>query len=145
VRARRAPSVLTAVVFAALLGGLIGTVGIPSGAESAVPGCHAGRHVVCIGRGDGGHSVHVKEGQTVTVGLGGSGLRWSGLRQVGPHLLHQRGATVVRSGALTASYVATGVGRTGLRASGAPTCARGKACPQFIVLWQVRVVVAHRG
>jgi len=110
-----------------------------------VPGCHPGRHVVCLGRGDGGHSVHVALGQTVTVGLGGSALRWSGLHEVGPHLLHQRGATVVRQGALTASYLATTVGRTGLRARGAPTCARGKACPQFIVLWQVRVVVVPRG
>ena len=130
---------------AALLGGLLGTVGLVADAEAgpAVPGCHPGPHVVCIGRTDGGHSVHVAPGQTVTVGLGGSGLTWSGLRQVGPHLLRQRGATVVRGGALTASYVAKGVGRTRLQASGAPTCPPGQACPQFIVLWQVRVVVAR--
>jgi hypothetical protein len=144
VRARRAPSFVKAVFIAALLGSLLGTVGLGGGAGSAVPACHSGRHVVCIGRADGGHSVHVKPGETVTVELGDSGLRWSDLRQVGPRLLHQRGATVVGGGALVASYVAKGVGRTGLRASGAPICVPGRACPQFIVLWQVRVVVARR-
>jgi hypothetical protein len=128
------------VLFAALLG----VVGPAGGAGAAVPGCHPGRHVVCIGRGDGGHTVHVELGQTVTVGLGGSALRWSGLHELGPHLLSQRGTTVARKGGLTASFLAAKVGRTGLQASGAPTCARGKACPQFIVLWQVRIVVAHR-
>jgi hypothetical protein len=88
--------------------------------------------------------VRVQQGQTVTVGLGGSSLRWSRLRQVGPHLLHQRGSTVVRAGALSASYVATTAGRTELRAGGAPKCAPGDACPQFIVLWQVQVVVVRR-
>jgi hypothetical protein len=88
--------------------------------------------------------VRVAQGQTVTVGLGGANLRWSGLRQVGPHLLHQRGATVLRGGALTASYVATTAGRTELRAGGAPKCAPGQACPQFILLWQVQVVIAPR-
>jgi hypothetical protein len=137
--------VLTAVSFAALVGGLLGTAGIPAAAGAAEPGCHPGRQVVCIGRGDGGRSVHVQPGQTVTVVLGGSALHWSGLHQVGPHLLRQRGVTTTRQGALTGSYVATKVGRTGLQASGAPTCVRGEACPQFIVLWRVRVVVAHRG
>jgi hypothetical protein len=129
---------------AALLGGLLGAVGLPGGAGSAVPGCHPGRHVVCIGRADGGHSVRVARGQTVTVGLDGSDLRWSGLRQVGPHLLHQREKTVLRNGALMASYVATAAGRTELRAAGAPKCAPGQACPQFILLWQVRVLIVPR-
>ena len=151
-RVRRVPSVLRAVLSAALLGGagLLGTValageaGVAAGAAAvpAVPGCHPGRHVVCIGRSDGGHSVHVEVGQTVTVGLNGSSLRWSGLHQVGPHLLRQHGTTMESRGALTASYVATKAGRTALQASGAPKCATGQACPQFIVLWQVRLVIA---
>jgi len=132
------------VLVACLLGGPLGARDLAGGAEPAVPGCHPGPHVVCIGRADGGHSVHVVQGQTVTVGLAGSGLRWSDLHQVGPHLLHPHGATVVRSGTLTASFVATTAGRTGLRASGAPTCAPGEACPQFILLWQVRIVIAPR-
>jgi hypothetical protein len=132
------------VLLACLLGGPLGALGLADGAEPTVPGCHPGPHVVCIGRTDGGHSVHVSVGQTVTVGLAGSGLRWSDLHQVGPRLLHQHGATVVRGGALMASYVATKAGRTELRASGAPNCPPGEACPQFILLWQVRVVIAPR-
>jgi hypothetical protein len=132
------------VLVAFLLGGPLGAPDLAGGAEPAVPGCHPGPHVVCIGRADGGHSVHVVQGQTVTVGLTASGLRWSDLHQVGPHLLHQHGATVLRGGTHTASYVATTAGRTALRASGAPTCAPGQACPQFILLWQVRVIIARR-
>jgi hypothetical protein len=141
VRSRRARAVLIAV----LAGGLLGTFGVPAGAGPAVPGCRSTRHVVCIGRNDGGHRVDVERGQTVKVGLGGSGLRWSGLHQIGPHLLRQRGVTVSRRGELTASYVATTVGRTGLRASGAPNCAPGQACPQFILLWQVRITIVRPG
>jgi hypothetical protein len=132
------------VLMACLLAGPLGALGRAGGAEPSVPGCHPGPHVVCIGRTDGGHSVHVVVGQTVTVGLAGSGLRWSDLRQVGPHLLHPRRAAVERDGTLMASYVATAAGRTGLRASGAPNCAPGQACPQFILLWQVRIVIAPR-
>ena len=87
--------------------------------------------------------MRVEHGESVVVGLGGSGLRWSDLHQVGPHLLRQRGSSVVRQGALTASYVATTAGRTSLQASGAPKCTTGEACPQFIVLWQVRVMVVR--
>ena len=132
------------VLMACLLAGPLGALGRAGGAEPSVPGCHPGPHVVCIGRTDGGHSVHVVVGQTVTVGLAGSGLRWSDLRQVGPHLLRQHGETAERGGTLTASYVAKAAGRTELRASGAPNCAPGEACPQFILLWQVRVVIAAR-
>jgi hypothetical protein len=133
------------VLVACLLGVPLGAPGPAAAAEPAVPGCHPGPHVVCLGRTDGGHSVHVVVGRTVTVVLAGSGLRWSDLRQVGPHLLHQRGATVVRGGTLTASFVAATAGRTALQASGAPNCPPGKACPQFILLWQVRVIIARRG
>jgi hypothetical protein len=75
------------------------------------------------------------------VALSGSTLRWSGLRQVGPALLHRHGAVRHRAGGLAASYTAVKTGRTTLRASGAPRCAPGKACPQFILVWQVRLVV----
>ena len=132
------------VLTACLLGSPLGALGRAGGTEPAVPGCHPGSHVVCLGRSDGGHTVHVVVGQTVMVGLAGSGLRWSDLRQVGRHLLRQHGATAERGGTLTASYVATAAGRTELRASGAPNCAPGEACPQFILLWQVRIVIAPR-
>jgi hypothetical protein len=103
--------------------------------------CPPHGRVVCIDRADGGHSVHVRVGQTLMVVLNGSTLRWSGLRQVGPLLLRAKGAVSHRGGGLTASYTAAKAGRTALRADGAPKCSPGKACPQFLLLWQVRVVV----
>jgi hypothetical protein len=133
------------ILMATLVGGLLGSGDLAGGAGSpvaSVPVCHPGRHLVCITRADGGHSVHVVVGETVTVELGGSSLRWSDLRQVGPNLLRQRKPMAVRGGSLTASYVAKGVGRTGLRASGAPQCVHGNVCPLFIVLWQVKIVIA---
>ncbi len=112
----------------------------PAGA-SPVGDCPPHGRVVCVDRADGGHSVHVRVGQTLMVVLNGSTLRWSGLRQVGPVLLRSKGAVSHRGGGLTASYTAAKAGRTALRAGGAPKCSPGKACPQFLLLWQVRVVV----
>jgi hypothetical protein len=103
-------------------------------------GCRPSRHVVCLTRADGGHRVRVRVGQEVEVRLGG--LRWSGLRETGPRLLRVTGAVGRRGGTVTANYAAVAKGRTELRASGAPHCTPGQACPQFIVLWQVRVVVS---
>ena len=115
----------------------------PRGAVGAAPvgDCPSHGRVVCVDRGDGGRSVHVQIGRTLMVVLNGSTLRWSGLREVGPVLLRPKGAVSHRGGGLTASYVAAKAGRTTLRAGGAPQCAPGKACPQFLLLWQVRVVV----
>jgi len=108
---------------------------------SPVGNCPPHGRVVCVDRADGGHSVHVRSGQTLMVVLNGSTLRWSGLREVGPVLLRPKGAVSHRGGGLTASYVAAKAGQTALRAGGAPKCSPGKACPQFLLLWQVRVVV----
>jgi hypothetical protein len=110
-------------------------------APATVSGCQPSGHLVCLGRSDGGHTVHVRVGEKLTVGLSGATLRWSGLAQVGPHLLRRDGSETHRSGGLAASFTAAAKGRTELRASGAPICAPGEACPQFILLWQVKVVV----
>ena len=117
----------------------VGPSGSPVGAS--VVGCPIHGRAVCVDRAGSGQTVHVRVGQTVRVVLNGSTLKWSGLRQVGPKVLRLKSA-VRRAGGLTASYVAAKPGRTVLRASGAPKCSPGKACPQFIVVWQVRVVVA---
>jgi hypothetical protein len=104
-------------------------------------GCRPSAHVVCLERADGGHKVAVRVGQTVHVSLSGSGLRWSGLREVGPELLRRKGPVDHHNGRLTASYTAEKGGSTDLRATGAPKCSPGRACPQFIVLWQVQLAV----
>ena len=133
---------ITLVVGAACV--VVGPRGVmtasPVGA-SPVGDCPPHGRVVCVDRADGGHSVHVRVGQTLMVVLNGSTLRWSGLREVGPRLLRAKGAVSHRGGGLTASYTAAKAGRTALRAGGAPKCSPGKACPQFLLLWQVRVVV----
>jgi hypothetical protein len=97
--------------------------------------------VVCLGRADGGHRVRVRLGQVVTVSLRGAGLEWSGLREVGPRLLRARGSASHHAGAVVVTYAVVAKGRTELRAHGAPHCAAGRACPQFILLWQVQITV----
>jgi hypothetical protein len=126
---------------ACLVSAAVLTLQIPAGARAPMPACRATRHVICVGRADGGHKVAVKVGQTLTVDLGGPGFRWSGLQQVGPRLLRREGNAASRQGGITASYVAKAVGQTELSASEAPACSTGQACPQFILLWQVRVMV----
>ena len=69
-----------------------------------------------------------------------SGLHWSG-----PHTSSSDIAiTDVQapaSGGLTATVTALAPGRATLTASGAPICSPGQACPQFILLWTLGVVV----
>jgi hypothetical protein len=115
--------------------------GVGTATAGAAIGCPAHVRGVCVDRADGGRAVPVRIGQTVRVALSGSTLRWGGLRQVGPALLHRNGGVRQRAGGLTASYTAVKAGRTTLRASGAPKCSPGKACPQFILVWQVHLVV----
>jgi hypothetical protein len=123
----------------------IGAPGAQAGALStaapATGGCPAHGQVACVDRSDGGHTVHLQAGHVLRVQLGGTTLRWSGLHQVGPDLLRRSGAIVDRNGGIMASYRAVKAGHTTLRAGGAPKCAPGHACPQFILLWQVRVVI----
>jgi hypothetical protein len=85
--------------------------------------------------------VHVRVGETLHADLQGAGLSWTGLREVGPHLLRQSGAAVHFAGSVSASYTAVKRGQTELSATGTPKCSPGEACPQFILLWRVQVVV----
>jgi hypothetical protein len=118
-----------------------GAAGAVGARPASDPGCVATRRLVCVDRADGGHRVNVRVGQTVRVELGGSGLQWSDLHELGPRLLRSDGAPRMRVGAISASYLAATAGRTALQASGAPKCSPGQACPQFLLLWRVQVVV----
>jgi hypothetical protein len=131
---------LVAMTLAAAGVTVVPSAAAPAVGSSTAGGCPPHGRAVCVDRADSGRRVHVKTGQTVTVALSGTTLKWSGLRQVGPTLLRFKSA-VVHDGGLTASYAAVKAGATVLRASGAPKCSHGKACPQFIVVWQVRVRV----
>jgi hypothetical protein len=132
-------ALLVAVVLVAAVCIGAGWAGTP--AASATGSCPTHGRVVCVDRSDGGHSVQVRVGQIVKVELEGTTLRWSGLRQVGPRLLRAEGPVDQRAEGISASYAAVKAGRTTLRASAAPKCSRGRACPQFILLWQVRMVI----
>jgi len=121
----------------------LGFCGSPHAAANPPSACPGQTHAVCVDRADGGHTVHVRLGEDLRVVLAGTTLRWTGPRQVGPHLLRSHGHPTNHAGTLRASYVAVAVGRTTLEASGAPICTPGQACPQFILLWQVRVVVVR--
>ena len=117
-------------------------VGVPTaGAPAPSGGCPTHGQVACVDRSDGGRTVHVRVGHILKVALGGTTLRWSGLHQVGPALLRRSGGVVDHDGAIMATYTAVKAGRTALRAGGAPRCVPGRPCPQFLLLWQVRVVV----
>jgi hypothetical protein len=116
-----------------------------SASASATTGCRhdpEGRGAACISRSANGQTVRVRVGQKVEVDLSSTGLRWSGLREVGSHILRVRGALDQQAGKVSASYIALSKGRTMLQAKGAPVCAPGRPCPQFILDWQVHVDVS---
>ena len=138
-----AARLLGAAFFAMVTLGSVGTVQMSASASASGPSaCPPGGRTVCLDRADGGHMVHVRVKQEVQVVLAGPALRWSGLQQVAPHLLRLRGrVTTDGTGSLKASYSAVRAGHTTLQATGAPRCPPGKACPQFILLWRVQVVV----
>jgi hypothetical protein len=147
-RVTRAGFLALAMTVTVALAGLVAPAGAggavlasPTGATASAGGCPPHVRAVCVDRTDGGHTVRLRVGQSVMVALSGSTLRWSGLGQAGPMVLRRGGPVRHPAGGLTATYVAVHDGRTVLRASGAPICAPGKPCPQFILLWQVRVVV----
>ena len=102
--------------------------------------CVATARVVCITRSSEGVTTRAKVAQTIKVVLGGS-LRWSGPRLSGPSVLREVGTPVTHGGKEISSYLAVGKGRVTLEATGAPICSIGKACPQFILLWQAQVLV----
>jgi hypothetical protein len=138
VKAARSGMVLMAAL---VIVGLMSAGTVPT-AASAFGGCPAHGQVVCVDRSDGGHVVHLRVGHTLRVVLGGSSLRWTGLRQSAPEVLRPSGPMVQRHGGISASYIAVKGGQTTLRAGGAPRCERGRACPQFVLLWQVHVSVS---
>jgi hypothetical protein len=146
------------VAVALIAAGSLGLLGLPGGpgaagfagatnaSVTATQVCRPNpqsRGAACIGRSASGRTVRVRVGQKVEVDLSSAGLRWSGLGVVGPHLLRARGAVVQRGGKLSATYTAVAKGRTALQARGDPVCAPGRPCPQFILLWRVRVDVSY--
>jgi len=111
---------------------------------SANPDCPAGVHAVCLTRSDSGHTVTVGVGWTVSVSLLASSTAWSTPSETGHHLLRQIGGVRRDAAAVDVAYRAIAPGRTALRAFERPICLPGRACPQFILLWQVDIRVGGR-
>lgn len=120
-----------------------GAHGGPSAASSAVT-CRNAARSVCITRGENGRTVTVGIGWTVGVQLRAQGFVWSAPTQLSPRVLRQAGSVVRANGGVQVDYTAVAAGRTTLQATERPRCAPGRACPQFIVLWQVHVRVNRR-
>lgn len=105
--------------------------------------CTTGARSVCITRGDDGRTVSVGVGWAVVVDLRAPESVWSVPTEVGARLLRQV-AVRRESDAVQVAYTARAPGRTELRSLQRPLCHPGRVCPQFIVLWQVRVHVSGR-
>jgi hypothetical protein len=131
--------------FCVLMIGCAAGAGVaPNAAASPAPKvskCQPSSEVVCVTRADSGRTIRVRLAQTVKVIVSETGLDWSKLREIGPQLLRPDSLSPQGAGELAASYKAVGVGRTTLQATGAPICAPGKACPQFLLLWRVAIIV----
>jgi len=126
---------------------MVGSFGVGLGAcgttsaFAADSTCHGSGDVVCISQSDSYRSVSVRLGETVEVTLSDTSLVWSDLRQVGPQLLRVTHKVTRSVRQLRETYEAIALGHTTLQATGAPRCKAGQACPQFLLLWRVPIVV----
>jgi len=103
--------------------------------------CASAVHTVCLTAASSGQTITLSEGTVVNVELRSAASSWRGLSEVGPQLLHQFDSGRHGAGAVEASYTAIEPGHTELRAFERPICRPTRACPQFILLWQVAIRV----
>jgi hypothetical protein len=117
---------------------------LPSGHSSAPASgaCRPGAHTVCLTHSSGGRTVQIGVGWTVGVDLQSPSGVWSGPTQAGAHLLRQLGGVRHDGRGIEVSYRALAPGRTVLRAFERPVCPPMRACPQYILVWQVTIRVA---
>jgi hypothetical protein len=102
-----------------------------------------GRTIVLDNR-SGGSSVTTSTRSRVVVELTGRGaMRWSSIAAspAAGALVRQSGSQS-SDGSSKAVFAATRAGRATLTSTGAPICSPGVACPQYLELWRVSVVVA---
>ena len=70
-------------------------------------------------------------------------MRWSAIAvSLAVGVLVRQSGSQSSDGSSNAVFVATRAGRATLTSTGAPICAPGVACPQYLELWRVSVVVA---
>ncbi len=117
---------------------------VPGGHPStpASTTCRPGAHTVCLTRSADGRTIELGVGWTVGVDLQTPSGVWSMPAQTGAQLLRQLGAVRRNGGGVAVSYRALAPGRTALRAFERPVCAPMRACPQYILVWQVELHVS---
>lgn len=112
------------------------TTTTPAGSHPCVPGTHT----ICITAADRGRTITVSVGATLTVELRAPRRSFSRPTVSGAKVLALIGSSQ-SAGAAEAHYRALAPGRAVLRSVERPVCARGRACPEFLLLWQVSVLV----
>jgi hypothetical protein len=132
-------AVATLAVVASYLSIPVAEASVATAPSSAI--CRASANTLCIDQADGGKLERLHLHATLHVTLGGSGLVWSALKEIGPIVLHETGATASGARQLNDAYRAIAKGRTTLQATASPRCVAGQACPEFVLLWRVQVVV----
>jgi hypothetical protein len=162
-RPRAALSVARAPCTAAALGAvvLLGACGANAGEQKHPPApaprpvggsgrasapaegtCHAGPRSVCVTASANGRTIAVGVGRTLAVDLSTPSGIWSGPVELGPRLLRQDGEVRRAGGGVSVAYTAASPGRTELRAFERPLCRPARACPQFILLWELHIRVS---
>jgi hypothetical protein len=102
--------------------------------------CAPATRTRCITAADEGATIDVRVGETFTLELRAPRRSFSEPTQSGAKALELIGAS--RSGAAAEAYYrALAPGRVLLRSVERPLCRRRVACPQYLVLWQVQVLV----
>ncbi len=119
------------------------TVPDGDGSAPASTTCRSGAHTVCLTRSSGDRTIQVGVGWTVGVELQTPSGVWSLPAQSGAQLLRQLGGVRRTGGGVEVSYRALAPGRTALRAFERPVCPPMRACPQYILVWQVELRVSR--
>lgn len=72
-----------------------------------------------------------------------AGQEWSAPR-ISPPLLQVSKISRSSTGPTTVTLRALSVGSTSVTSTGRPSCAKGRACPMYLILWKLDVVVSAR-
>jgi hypothetical protein len=99
--------------------------------------------LVCATAASNGDTVDVGIGWTIEVDLQASSGMWSAPEEVGERLLRQLGGLSRAGGGVSVAYRTVATGRGELRAFARPLCRPGRACPQFILAWQLHIQVSR--
>jgi len=120
-----------------------------TGASSGTPSqtakpytCAPGARTLCVMAGDDGRTFTVRVGAHFTVELRAAHRTFTAPTESGAKVLELIGASH-SGGAAEAYYRALAPGHALLRALERPVCTPGRACPDFVVLWEVQVHVVR--